>query len=369
MGDVNPIVLDNGTGFCRAGFAGSEQPFISGRCAVGHSFGTTSDVDQPSSTCFVGKDLVSKRPNVRISYPMKNGIVTEWEHMQCIWEHIFLNEMKVDPSNHSILITEAPLNPKSNRETMAEVMFDIFNVPALYVAIPSVLTLYSLSRTSGLVLDCGEGVTSVVPIQDGYALAHAIMRQNLAGRDVTHYLGHLLRSHTMQFPGHDKEEIIRELKEAMSYLKPKACEVTSTSDLMATYILPDGNMIKLGCERFQCAEALFNPSLMGVEAYGVHELVHSSVAKCDTDIRRNLFANVILTGGSTIISGFDCRIHGDLSRMAPPSVKVEIVTPSERPCSAWIGGSILASLSLFGNMCITKKEYEESGSGILHTLL
>lgn len=366
MADCDAIVLDNGTGFCKAGFAGTEKPHVFGRNAVGHSFNTILHNNEPCR-CYVASDLVAHRPHVKISYPMEHGIIVDWDDMQCMWEYILHNELKADTSSHPILITEAPLNTKSNRESMAEVLYDIFNVPALYVAMPSVLTLYSLSRTSGLVLDSGEGVTSVVPIHDGYALPHAIKRQNIAGRDVTNYLGDLIQVHNAPFNGHDRLEILRELKESMCYIKPKACETHVTSDLVATYILPDGNEIKLGYERFQCAEALFNPSMIGAEALGVHELVHCSILKCDTDLRRNLYSNVILTGGSTMIPGFDCRIHGDLSNMAPPSVKVDIVTPSERPASAWVGGSILASLSLFGRMCITKRQYEESGPGILQS--
>jgi actin-related protein len=113
--------------------------------------------------------------------------------MEKIWHYTFYTDLRIDPSEHPVLLTEAPLNPRPNREKMAEIMFETFNVPAMYVSMQAVLSLYASGRTTGLVVDSGDGVTHIVPIYEGFALTHAINRIDLGGRDITEYLRRLLR--------------------------------------------------------------------------------------------------------------------------------------------------------------------------------
>ncbi|CAG8516236.1 14895_t:CDS:10, partial [Cetraspora pellucida] len=332
--EVAALVIDNGSGLCKAGFAGDYSPRAVFSSIVGRS---------PAMVCMGQKksyvdEVQSKRGLLTLTYPIERGIITNWDDMETIWHHTFY-ELRVAPEEH----------PK-----MTQIIFETFNGPAFYVAIQAVLSSYSSGHTNGIVLESGDGVTHAVPIYEGYALPHSILRLDLAGHDLTGYLRTLL-SYSVT---NSSERVIVDIKEKLCYVALDVVQEMKTasqsSTLEKSYELPDGQAITIG------NECTFQPSFLGMEAVGIHETIYNSIMKCDVNIHNDLYKTIVLSGGNTMFSGIADRLKKEITALAPSNMNVRIIIPPERKYSAWIGGSILASLSTFEKMWISKQEYDES---------
>eukprot|EP01038_Epipyxis_sp_PR26KG_P010648 gene10648-14300_t len=368
------VVIDNGTGVLKAGFAGHDKPKTTFNSCVGRikhkKVMANNNLD---GDIFIGSSVEKYRGAFKITYPIESGIVRDWGDMEKIWSYVYNRDcLAVQPEEHPVLLTEAPLNPYANREKAAEIFFEQLNVPALYFSVQAILGLYASGRTTGVVLDSGDGVTHVVPVYEGLAIPHAIMRMDLAGRNITEYLQLLLRRSGHIFQTSTELEVVRQLKEKLCVvstvpLSSHEAETQAQATVKYPFELPDGSVVEMGAEAYRAPEILFQPDLIGSEYRGIHDCLVKSIMKTDMDLRRVLCSEIVLSGGSTMFNGFGERLLSEVRKhqSAPKDTKIRIAAPPERLHSTWIGGSILASLSTFKNMWISKQEYHEQGSRVL----
>ena len=363
------VVIDNGSYRCKVGFAGDDSPRSVFPSVVGwpRQQGVVMGKDQ---NWHVGDEARTRSDWLTLKHPIERGVVTNWDDMEKIWHHAY-DELRVAPEDQPVLLTEARPIPRHNREKMTQIMFETFNTPAMYIAMQAALSLYASSRTAGIVLDSGEGVSVAVPFFDGSALPNAIISVNYSGFELTDYLTKILRERGHSFSASAvHHEFVSDIKEKLCYValdfEQEMQTAASSSRLEKIYELPDGQVITIGNERFRCPEVLFQPSFLGMDSAGIGNTCYDSIMKCDNHLQREMYANIVLSGGSTMFPGIADRMQKEITALAPPSVEVKIVAPPERKHSVWIGGSILASLSPFKQMWISKQEYDESGPSIVH---
>lgn len=366
--DETVVIIDNGSGTVKAGLSSDERPSAVFPEVVGKP--RNSWKAQCERECYLGDEVTAAGilNRLSVSYPLENGIIENFEDMELIWEYTFAEALKVDPSMHPVLLTEPPYNPKPNRERTVETMFETFGVPSLNISIQGVLALLGTGRTTGLVLDSGEGVTHTIPIYDGFGLPHCINRLALAGRDLNTLLAKLLAQEGTCLTTTAEQHEVRRMKEKLCY-----CAQDPTSEFAegATYRMPDGRELTLTEERWKCPEALFNPSMVGLESFGVAGLVWESISRCEIDLRKQLLSNVVLSGGSTMFRGFTERLTSELRGSAPVASRQDIrvvqANNKDQKNAVWTGGQVYATLrSMQEDMWMYYEDYEEHGASYIH---
>ena len=370
--EASIVVIDNGSYTCKAGFAGEDAPRKVLPTVVARLKLPPVLVGMDYRETYVGHEAETKRGklNLRYKYPVEHGIVTNWDDMELLWHHTFYNELRVAPEEHPIFLTQKRLNPKANRERMTQIMFEIFNVPAMYTGNQVELEMHAAGRTDGMVVDCGGGVTSIAPIYEGYAMPHAIQTLDFAGQDLTAYLMKILSERGYLLATADDRDLARHIKEEICYVAQdfdeEMAKAAKWNRSKKSFTLPDGTSTTIGEERFKCPEVLFRPSLLGTESPGVHEALYRSITRCGVDMRKDLYANIVLSGGSSVFEGFADRLTKELSTLAPNMYDVKVIAPPQPQNAAWLGGSLLASHPSFKEKWVTKEEYDDAGPAIIH---
>ncbi|CCE64637.1 hypothetical protein TPHA_0I01300 [Tetrapisispora phaffii CBS 4417] len=366
-----PVVIDNGTGVLKVGFVGDDKPKCFQHNIVGTPKFDKVMIGGLDDNMYIGNKAQENRGLLRLRHPMEHGEVKHWDEMEAVWKHTLLHDLNIQHiEEHPILITEAPLNSSKNREHMCEILFESFNIPAIHVENPAVLALYSGGRTTGCVIDCGEGYCSAVPIYEGFALTPSIRRIDIGGREITEQLQFQIRKSVgMSLFSSNEKEIVRTIKERACYVaddisKEEHKYILDSESNSSKFKLPDGKSLSIGNVRFRATELLFNPRLIGCESDSVPEIVFQTLSRVDIDLRPMLYKSLVLNGGTTVLPGFGNRILKELQILTKQDTKLRIIASPERKYTTWIGGSILAGLSTFQKILVTKSNWNEDRSRV-----
>jgi actin-related protein len=261
------IIIDNGSGMIKAGFAGEEAPRAVFPTIVGRPKGRSAIGEHKSE--YIGDEAGARRGILNLSYPIADGFVESWEDMEKVWDHTIYNELGVDPNEAvgGVLLTEAFRNPKQNREKMTSIMFETFQAKNVYVALSGVMSLHAAGRTTGLACESGHDVTHIIPVFEGFSIPHAVEKLEISGRVLTAWMQKLLQGQGIPLTSSAEMEIVRDMKEKLSYVaqdyEHEFYQATSSSEKDIAYTMPDGRIVNVsGYVRFQCPELLFRPELL-----------------------------------------------------------------------------------------------------------
>jgi len=399
------VVIDNGTGYSKMGYAGNTEPqyiipsVIATNEGKGKQTAATKKKGVEDLDFFIGDEALAYAKTYDVSYPLQHGQVKDWTHMEQFWEQAIFKYLRCEPEDHFFLLTEPPLNAPENREFTAEIMFETFNVPGLYIAVQAVLALAAswtsksvTERTlTGTVIDSGDGVTHVIPVAEGYVIGSSIKHIPLAGRDITAFVQQLLRERETTIPPSESMEVAKRVKETYSYVCPDLVkEFQKYDNDPATWIRPcdftesvtkTPYQVEVGYERFLGPEIFFNPEIFSSDFLTpLPKVVDDTIQTCPIDCRRGLYKNIVLSGGSTMFKDFSKRLQRDVKRFVDYRVKrseelsggkiksvplaVNVISHHMQRYAVWFGGSMLASTPEFYNVCHTKAQYEEYGPSI-----
>lgn len=372
--EAKPVVIDVGTGYTKAGVAGEEEPRVVMPSTVGYPKHEATMPGEESylKEFYVGRDATNMRGVLKLKWPLERGIIEDFDSWEKLISFTYYNELGIHPDERPVLLTEAAFSPHKNRETMAEIMFETFDVPALYVETQTLLSLYASGNTTGLVIDSGEGVTHIVPVNQSFLLRHAIKRMNIAGRDVNRKLRELLQSKGFYLDSSGGREIVRDIKERLAYFaldyENELEKAKKTPKAIAEeYVLPDGQTVKLVDERFRAPEILYRPLMAGVERDSFSRIAYEALMDCDIDVRPQLYSTITVSGGNTLIENFPERLEKEVKNLVPKRARDQVTVEAlpDRQYAVWIGGAILASLPAFKDKMITKKEWKKEGTSTL----
>ncbi|XP_039613937.1 actin-1-like [Polypterus senegalus] len=358
--DKETVVLDLGTGYLKAGFSKEKRPSCVIPCLAGKRDLKSPQSKQRKISSFVGRQTLLEKTR-----PLKHGIVTDWESLKDLLNYVFKQNLTISVEEHAVLVSDPPMSPVKNREKCAEMMFEDFCIPAMCIAYQPALSLFSCGTTTGVVVDSGYGVSHSVPIYDGHYMPSNVVRAHYAGQNLNEYLLSLLKQSNQGFKS-AMQDVVEDIKQKYCYISLNVeHEMKTPSKYQMEYKLPDGQLITLGSERFQCPEAMFNPKMMGSEDLGLHMMALKSFSRFEVNIRKELMKNFVICGGSTMFQGFPERFEHELAMMALDGTPGVVALP-DRNSASWIGGSVLASLQEFQPFWIHKREYEECGPFVLH---
>jgi centractin len=373
-----PIVIDIGSGEVKAGFSGEEKPKVIFKNYFGepkykrvlHSYDNDgNDIREE----YIGDDCEKYLGLIKLRYPVNHGVFEKEQDIFSTFNHIYsklgLNSQEI--KEHPVLITEPILNPRTNREKIAKMLFENLGVPAIFFASQPILSLFSTSVTTGIILESGEGVSQSCVIFEGYSIPFSYERYNYGGRDVTDYLKNMLKRRGYNFYNSTEIKLVNDIKEKMCYLETnKRAELPKKvlNKKLIQYYLPDGNNITIDDEITLAPEILFNPEYIGKEYLSFTQMIINSINKIDIELRKKAYESIWLSGGNTAFKDLNHKLNDELRNIFGKNFAINIlenekINPQYR---CWVGGNIISTLEIFKKMWVTRGDWNENGSEIIH---
>lgn len=415
------VILDCGSHHLRAGYGGEKGPRLDVVSLVGHPRHRGVAIAAGMNGSEVGEEALVKRGMLSVQTPIKDGLVQNWDEIEKLWSHIIFSELRVTPESHCFLTTQTVNSPASQQEKTLELMMETFHVHSLFLGTSQTMSLYSYGMTTGVVLDSGKDATLAVPIHEGYALGRHVTKSPVAGQILTNYLGSLLKEEGYSFGTAAELTVLNRAKEELCYVRPSysssqlgetarssafpssnSCDHESKDDDLeysdfsrggGTFMLPDGQEIPLSTHRYATTEVLFNFSLLSSTGEfepkykvrtemgdifepsfdkGISWLPFTAINLCEPTLRHKLYSSIVIAGNNLAFPGARSRIESEIVQLYRENHTSEAVVPIHihdtvsRGYSAWIGGSILARMTMFPHLAISRKEYEEEGLRVVH---
>ena len=373
-----PIIIDLGSSEIKAGFSGEDKPSLIFKSFIGEPkykdvfssiYKENKEIKQ-----YIGEDCLKNIGLLKLHNPIKHGILVNEQEIIPLFNHIYskLGINTDERREHPLIITEPLLNPYSNREKIANSLFDYIGIPSIFFASQPILSLFSTSATTGIILESGEGVSQSCIIYEGYSLPNTYERYDFGGGDVTEYLKLAMKKKGYQLFNSNEYRLISDMKEKYCFFLPQKYNLNienvkkALNSKKINYYLPDGTIITLGDERILASEILFNPELIGKEYLGLSDIIFSSINKAEIQLRPKAFENIVLSGGNVLMRGLEDKMKEDIINKCNKIVKVNVSTVKEPQISCWVGGNIISSIDIFKKISVSKTEWEEKGSKILH---
>ena len=356
------VIIDNGSYYIKAGLSGEERPRSVFNSCIGYI-----PYNDDKSKYFVGDKCMSMRDKLNINYPIEYGVVKNWDDMEKIWKHTFVNELAMEPEYHNVMLTTLPNSPKEHVEKSSEIMFEHFNAKGLYMEYPGILSLYSEGKFDGFSIDLGDMVSNFIPIIDGKYIPYNIIRFDIGGRDITEFVKNSIMHKIQKYLPNVQKDIIKEIKEKACYVALEFEEELKSVEPF-DYEMPDGEILTIKDERIRCPECLFKSSLIGKEDFNIVNICNDLIKKYNKNEQKILYNGIVLSGGNSMFKELTERLTREIKCSAPDSMmeEVHVIASPERKYSAAIGGMVLSSIETFKDKWVTKAEYEESGSNIIY---
>lgn len=386
-GDVPVVVMDNGSSVFRAGYPSESAPRLLVPSLVGQPRNKGVAMAGGFREYEVGYDALQKRGVLDCSQPVRAGVVQDWADMERLWSHTIYNELRIAPENYCFVISEPTNNSEKDKEKTLELMMETFNAKSMYLGSSAVLALYAYGLTTGVVIDCGLDTSNAVPIHEGYPLSRHMAPSKIAGNALTLHLCHLLNKKGYGFSTQTERELVNKVKESLCYVRQEG-EVAPTGE---GFSLPDGQYIPLEEERHQCAEALFDFGLIGPEHVprmkvfgdngeefhpsipkGLSWLAYAAVNNSEASLRGQLYNNIVLAGGTTLLPGVRDRMQREITQLyremhvGEGLIPIRVSEMPSRQHATWLGGCMLTLIAMFPYLTVTREEYQEFGPSIVH---